>query len=268
MSFINWIKKINILKKTPLTKEENKKWIELYFSILIDVENNKKNKKYETYILEMAKNIENIFVNTNLIFNTKNEYMGTINPYLGINTILSFTQHTKNQILRPLSAIYYIEITKKVKGNWYPINKNIKSSPETFRIKATPFINNKPAKFTFLEFYYEKLGLDNISKWICELNGFSERDASFNIFINNGQPGIEEQDNPNLFKIKYLVEDRLKYLQKKHPELEKEIFNGNILNYVNNIKENKIFNKKMTINQKIKKSWLIKVNNLIKKYNI
>lgn len=216
----------------------------------------------------MAQDIGTIFLNTKMIFNTKNQYMGTINPYLGINSILSFTPFTKNQTLRSLSAIYLIEITKKINNQWYPINKYKNKKADSWRIKAVPYINNQTAKFTFLEFNYELLGLEYIGNWICEKYELDKRQPTFNIFFSDGKPGIEDQDRPSLFKVKYLVEDRIKYAQIENPELENKIFGGNILSYINNIKNNKLVDKNKISNKNDKQIWLKEVNKLVKKYNL
>jgi len=264
MDISNWFKQTFSANKK--TKSKEKGWINLRLSIFWDVKNNKEN--FESEIVKIGQDMGSIFLNTKIIFNSNGEYMGTMNPYLGIDSVISCAKNTQYQIVESLSAFYMVEINKQINGEWHHIADCKKKKADKWRIEIKPIIKNKPKEFSLNKFNYELLGLVPLSDWVCKRYDYSAQAPSFNIIFIDGKPGIEEHDNPRLFKLRYLVEDRIKYGELNNPKLDKQLFGGSILDFIANVRNNKLFNKTRFATQEERNTWLTEVDKLIKKYNL
>lgn len=263
MKVANWIKQAF----TPKPAFEEKDWIDVSLNLLWDVI---KNNSYdvESKISDIAQDVGNIFINTKIVINNNNQYIGTVNPYLGITSVLSCAKATEEYTLYPLSAFYVVQIKKNIGGKCYHISENKKKKVDAWKIELKPYVDAVPKKFKLYEYNFELYGLDYISKWICERYNISIEPHGFNPILINGQPAIVELENANLLTKTYLIEDRIKYGELNNPKLDKFCFSASVLENIDIVRKNKLLNKNITPDYKETGVWLSEADKLIMKYNL
>lgn len=238
--------------KGKLQKPENNikepEWIVVGFSLSFD------SKYTKSELKQIGDDLHLIFLNTHLLFNSRNEFLGGFNPYLGYN-LLHTSNMTKDVHDTILLALYFPKIIKLESKRW--------------KIEMIPHRKKGITKFSLIQLNTELFGLYTVSKWISEkYNVAIAETTSFNPIFIDKKPAIEEINKPNLFTIKYLVEDRIKYGEINNPQLDHLCLGESIIEYVNVVKKNKLLNPNRLPKKEEITRWLSEADKLVKKYNL
>lgn len=196
-----------------------KTWID--FSFNIHIYNN---------VGESAKDMLLIILNTQKVLNSKNEIIGFVNPYLNINTFMSYGGEPV--IMRGMTRDFNVIIKENPIGGYI-----ISIFPNKLYDQNTNDYVGQDARFYSIKNFYQDLPILIESQRLIVLrhNIQIHPNISYTPFIeefeNEKHAGIQQYDG--LFHIKYLIKDRIESI-KENPNLDK-IISGemNILETIN-----------------------------------
>lgn len=199
------------------------KWLYVSFVVYFS------DKMSDTEIDNIGEDITNIVNNTHSIFNSKHKFVGHINPYLGIDSILTYEKATEDMVMGHLTRGFspIIDITER---GWKINILPLKDPHRTYtNIRDCDDLHYNIINDVNL---YSLENLDNdmwilagASNFICEKYGIeiTEEHPSFNPLIDQ-IPIIELHDH--LLVIKYSIQDRIESA-KENPDLDKFILGQN-----------------------------------------
>lgn len=201
-------------------------------------------------------------------------YKVSDNQYVGF-------QRGANQSIFYLPTIQkrYLNNSKQDKSwNWV-----IEVKPYN-RIKKNTF---EPIKFSLEKYPSEAMTFYPISEEICNKYDLERLPPHFRPIFIDDKPAIEDTNYPPLFKVKYLVEDRIKYeISKKQKynreddfdnigeDIDNSINKANIPCWGNNCFLGKDISERIKLVKKFRDKlpnsveWLKQVEELLKKYNL
>lgn len=221
MGFINWMREKK-QKQSTLNSQYTKEWIEVTLAINFGREFSRKK------VAEIGVDILEIFINARSVYNIKGQYLGYINPKTNKNKILTYSKLTKELYQEPLSK------------QFFPKLRDIEN--------GTKLIFEHKGKYSLPALYHDLWILWNICEDVMNLyKNDIAKIPTFNCIFINGKPAIECFEK--ILKFRYLVEDRLKYGEAVDKEMTEKCLNASVGDFLNQIKENKFFNKNTKLNK-------------------
>jgi len=195
-------------------------------------------------ITKVADDISNILYNTQSVFYKNGEWIGCINPYLGI-TVININGNIEECGMRPISKPFKPFLTKEKDG-------------ET-KITFYPMRDKKRMDlYSLPRFHQDGYSIYNACKWINEK--YSIQGGEFGLKqdtadLINGEPAIEKIEG--ILHMKYLVSERIENA-KIMPELDKLVFTDDVNETISKLIRS---NKKEKLN-KYQKEWITKVEKI------